>query len=538
MTEIIPLTQSSQNSVKDSMNELDELMASLSNSFLSPLASTQTQSATQKQPPSTTNNEQKHQQPPNNSCITASTASSEHLPSNNSQASSRNSKCSLDTENLAAQLENISLSKKILNEETAPKKPPRKPKNEKKKAEESTTNEENPEIFENSAQNCDLKSDLKAEGQQNDGLSIISDYDEIFKTGNAPSNPIDRKSNVMEVNDAFDSLNELIAELDVHSPANSQTIPNPSKKLENLQNPENLQNTENLKNPENPQNLPFQNPPFQDQNSIPDSEKEKQITDLLQELTSSLAEDGILVKSRGTCKACDQEIMGEIVHALGNCYHPEHFFCAVCQCEIGAGTFIARNEKPYCETCYQSYFSPSCPECLKPVLNFCTEAMGKKWHPECFVCKNCEKCLGDEVFVENKGKPYCENCYNEQFAPSCKVCTQPIVERFIFALNAHYHQNCFTCTTCKLPFPKSRFFEYKGDAYCDEHYQVARGFVCTACSEALDRSNYVEALGKKYHVAHFMCAYCFKRLNQDSFKSKETRHYHHECYRRLFDDYA
>ena len=84
MTEIIPLTQSSQNSVKDSMNELDELMASLSNSFLSPLASTQnqsatqTQSATQKQPPSTTNNEtqeqKQHQQPPNNSCITASTA--------------------------------------------------------------------------------------------------------------------------------------------------------------------------------------------------------------------------------------------------------------------------------------------------------------------------------------------------------------------------------------------------------------------------------------------------------------------------------
>lgn len=512
MTEIIPSTQSSQNSVKDSMNELDELMASLSNSFL-PLASTQNKSAAQKQPPSTTNNETQEQQhqPPNISCVTASTASSEHLPSNNS-ASSRNSKCSLNTENLAAQLETISLSKKLLNAttETAPKKPPRKPKN--KKTEQTLNNEQNPEIFENSRPQ---KTDSKVNFQQNDGLSIISDYDEIFKTGNAPSNPIDRKSNVMEVNDAFDSLNELIAELDVHSPANSQTIQNSSNPSENLQ-----------------------KPTFEDQNSIPDSEKEQQITDMLQELTSSLAEDGILVKSRGTCKACEQEIMGEIVHALGNCYHPEHFFCAVCQCEIGAGTFIARNEKPYCDTCYQQYFSPSCPECSKPVLNFCTEAMGKKWHPECFVCKNCEKCLGDEVFVENKGKPYCENCYNEEFAPSCKVCTQPIVERFIFALNAHYHQKCFTCTTCKLPFPKSRFFEYKGDAYCDEHYQVARGFVCTACSEALDGSNYVEALGKKYHVNHFMCAYCFKRLNQDSFKSKETRHYHHECYRRLFDDYA
>lgn len=97
----------------------------------------------------------------------------------------------------------------------------------------------------------------------------------------------------------------------------------------------------------------------------------------------------------------------------------------------------------------------------------------------------------------------------------------------------------FIFQTCKNPFPKSRFFEYKGDAYCDEHYQAARGFVCNACSEALDGSNYVEALGKKYHVNHFMCAYCFKKLDPNSFKSREDgRHYHHECYRRLFDDYA
>lgn len=251
---------------------------------------------------------------------------SENLPSSN-----------FNTCNLAAQLETISQSKQILTE--PPKKPPRKSKK-------PTQNDEN------SSKN-----------------SIVSEYDQIFRnsgnSGNAPSNPhIDRKSNVIEVNEAFDSLNELIAELDVKD--DTVTVEPVS--------------------------------------SFPDSEKEQQITDLLQELTSSLAEDGILVKSRGTCKACDQEIMGEIVHALGNCYHPEHFFCAVCQCEIGAGTFIARNDKPYCESCYQSYFSPSCPKCEKPVLNFCTEAMGKKWHPECFVCENCEKCLGDEVFVENKGK--------------------------------------------------------------------------------------------------------------------------------------
>merc|ERR1711976_128128 len=43
--------------------------------------------------------------------------------------------------------------------------------------------------------------------------------------GNAPSNPAgncfsgDRRSNVLEVNEAFDSLNQLIAELDIEQPS-------------------------------------------------------------------------------------------------------------------------------------------------------------------------------------------------------------------------------------------------------------------------------------------------------------------------------
>ena len=286
---------------------------------------------------------QKHNKKKSKKNIPKKTRFIENLPS------SKNNTTNFNTCNLAAQLETISQSKQILTESNqAPKKPPRKPKNITK----TQNNDEN-----------------------SSKASIISEYDQIFRdSGNAPSNPIDRKSSVIEVNEAFDSLNELIAELDIKD--EKLTLEEPTASI----------------------------PDSEKEQQTTDSVKEQQITDLLQELTSSLAEDGIMVKSRGTCKACDQEIMGEIVHALGNCYHPEHFFCAVCQCEIGAGTFIARNDKPYCETCYQSYFSPSCPKCEKPVLNFCTEAMGKKWHPECFVCENCEKCLGDEVFVENKGK--------------------------------------------------------------------------------------------------------------------------------------
>uniref|UniRef100_A0A3B5BH78 LIM zinc-binding domain-containing protein n=1 Tax=Stegastes partitus TaxID=144197 RepID=A0A3B5BH78_9TELE len=46
-------------------------------------------------------------------------------------------------------------------------------------------------------------------------------------------------------------------------------------------------------------------------------------------------------------------------------------------------------------------------------------ALGRSWHPEEFNCHYCHMSLADVSFVEEQNNVYCENCYEEFFAPTC-----------------------------------------------------------------------------------------------------------------------
>lgn len=57
-----------------------------------------------------------------------------------------------------------------------------------------------------------------------------------------------------------------------------------------------------------------------------------------------------------------------------------------------------------------------------------TNALGKMFHPEHFVCANCSQPFRDGKFVEHEGKPYCSDHYFELFAPRCFRCA-PFFQR-------------------------------------------------------------------------------------------------------------
>ena len=59
----------------------------------------------------------------------------------------------------------------------------------------------------------------------------------------------------------------------------------------------------------------------------------------------------------------------QVITALGQLWHPEHFVCAHCKEEIGTLNFFERNGLPYCEKDYQLIFSPKCAYCNEPILN-------------------------------------------------------------------------------------------------------------------------------------------------------------------------
>ena len=59
----------------------------------------------------------------------------------------------------------------------------------------------------------------------------------------------------------------------------------------------------------------------------------------------------------------------QVVTALGKVWHPEHFVCTECEAELGSRNFFEKDGRPYCESDYFTLFSPHCAHCNKPILN-------------------------------------------------------------------------------------------------------------------------------------------------------------------------
>lgn len=59
----------------------------------------------------------------------------------------------------------------------------------------------------------------------------------------------------------------------------------------------------------------------------------------------------------------------QVVTALGKVWHPEHFVCSECETELGSRNFFEKDGRPYCESDYFTLFSPHCAQCNKPILN-------------------------------------------------------------------------------------------------------------------------------------------------------------------------
>jgi hypothetical protein len=80
----------------------------------------------------------------------------------------------------------------------------------------------------------------------------------------------------------------------------------------------------------------------------------------------------------------------QIVKVAGKRYHQSCFACFRCKTPLGAEVNI-HNDMPCCDDCYADLNSQRCAGCGKLIMDACLKAMGKQWHPQCFVCANCKK---------------------------------------------------------------------------------------------------------------------------------------------------
>ncbi|XP_020309492.1 transforming growth factor beta-1-induced transcript 1 protein isoform X3 [Oncorhynchus mykiss] len=250
-------------------------------------------------------------------------------------------------------------------------------------------------------------------------------------------------------------------------------------------------------------------------------------------LQSDLTRQGVPTSSKGSCSACQKPVVGQVVTALGRVWHPEHFVCSECETELGSRNFFEKDGQPYCESDYFTLYSPHCAHCNKPILNKMVTALDKNWHPECFCCVKCSRAFGEEGFHDREGQQYCQQCFLSLFASRCQGCTQPILENYISALNSLWHPQCFVCRECYCPFVNGSFFEHEGQPLCEAHYHQSRGSMCQACQQPI-LGRCVTAMGAKFHPHHLVCHFCLKPLSKGCFKEQENKPYCHPCFIKLF----
>ncbi|XP_065190083.1 paxillin-like isoform X2 [Sycon ciliatum] len=260
------------------------------------------------------------------------------------------------------------------------------------------------------------------------------------------------------------------------------------------------------------------------------------LNDMMDTMQSDISRQGIDNQPKATCEACQMGIVGQVITAMGKTYHPEHFTCVRCNCDLATENFFERDGKAYCEVDFHQVFAPQCAQCNGPILGRCMTAVGKTFHPEHFYCHTCGKVLpSTEGFHERDGRAYCNEDYYQKFAPKCASCDHAINEAFVNAIGQLWHPECFNCMECSMPFKDGNFLENNGKPYCERHYHVSKGNIatCFACRKQV-AGRVLTAMGRKYHPEHFCCSFCMQALTMGTFKERQNRPYCMSCHAKLF----
>uniref|UniRef100_A0A673WG27 Paxillin n=1 Tax=Salmo trutta TaxID=8032 RepID=A0A673WG27_SALTR len=166
------------------------------------------------------------------------------------------------------------------------------------------------------------------------------------------------------------------------------------------------------------------------------------------------------------CHYCNGPILDKVVTALDKTWHPEHFFCAQCGSFFGPEGFHEKDGKAYCRKDYFDMFAPKCGGCARAILENYISALNSLWHPECFVCRECFTPFVNGSFFEHDGQPYCEVHYHEQRGSLCSGCQKPITGRCITAMGKKFHPEHFVCAFCLKQLNKGTFKDQNDKPYC------------------------------------------------------------------------
>lgn len=117
----------------------------------------------------------------------------------------------------------------------------------------------------------------------------------------------------------------------------------------------------------------------------------------------------------------------DYLKAMNDSFHIDHFMCRHCDVNLAGQRYVLRDRKPFCIDCYEQQYSHLCEKCHKSIGIDSSDLSyrEKHWHDTCFKCEKCHNSLLDRPFGSEAGKVYCADCYNLHFATRCDACKNP-----------------------------------------------------------------------------------------------------------------
>nr|XP_013034022.1 actin-binding LIM protein 3 isoform X19 [Anser cygnoides] len=223
------------------------------------------------------------------------------------------------------------------------------------------------------------------------------------------------------------------------------------------------------------------------------------------------------------CYRCGDTCKGEVVRVQNNHFHIRCFTCQVCGCNLAQSGFFFKNQEYICTHDYQQLYGTRCDSCGDFITGEVISALGRTYHPKCFVCSTCRKPfpIGDKVTFSGKDC-VCQNCSHSLIStkpikihgPShCAGCKEEIKQgQSLLALEKQWHVSCFKCQTCGIILT-GEYISKDGVPYCESDYHAQFGIKCETCDRYIS-GRVLEAGGKHYHPACARCVRCHQMFTE------------------------
>ncbi|XP_027400945.1 actin-binding LIM protein 2 isoform X27 [Bos indicus x Bos taurus] len=218
------------------------------------------------------------------------------------------------------------------------------------------------------------------------------------------------------------------------------------------------------------------------------------------------------------CNTCGNVCRGEVLRVQNKYFHIQCFICKACGCDLAEGGFFVRQGEYICTQDYQRLYGTRCFSCDRFIEGEVVSALGKTYHPDCFVCAVCRSPFppGDRVTFNGK-ECMCQKCSLPKSAGSsvplcqglwsCGGCGAEIKNgQSLVALDKHWHLGCFKCKTCGKQL-NAEYISKDGLPYCEADYHTKFGIRCDSCEKYIT-GHVLEAGEKHYHPLCALCVRC------------------------------